>query len=125
MQMITILKQNTSLQSIKYLYPIKCIHKTWTNKQKSLGGPHVYTKHLRGPIKQTVKNNSWLILWYSLNCSIQIHIKYLFDGKDFQFNKYVLSIFSELFFNFRGRKVCPLWTLKRDLWLVHQWALGH
>jgi hypothetical protein len=47
---------------------------------------------------QTVKNNSWLILWYGLSCSIQIHIKYLFDGKDFQFDKYVLSIFSELFF---------------------------
>jgi hypothetical protein len=28
MQMITILKQNTSLHNIKYLYPIKCIHKT-------------------------------------------------------------------------------------------------
>ncbi len=27
-------------------------------KKQSLGGPHVYLKHLRGPIKQTLKNNS-------------------------------------------------------------------
>jgi hypothetical protein len=83
-----------------------------------LGGPHVYPKHLRGPIKQTLKNNSWLILWYGLSSSIQIHIIYLFD-------KYVLSVFSDLFFNCPRRKVCPPWTLKQDLWLLRRWVLGH
>jgi len=58
------------------------------DQKKSLGGPHVYPKHLRGPIKQTSKNNSWLILWYGLRFSIQIHIIYLFDGKGFQFDEY-------------------------------------
>jgi hypothetical protein len=28
MQMMMILEQNTSLHNIKYLYPVKCIHKT-------------------------------------------------------------------------------------------------
>jgi hypothetical protein len=36
---------------------------------------------------------------------MQIHIKHLFDGKDFQFDEYILSIFFELFFNFPRRKV--------------------
>jgi hypothetical protein len=47
MQMITILKQNTSLQSIKYLYPIKSIHKTWTYK-KNPWVVHMYIPNIWG-----------------------------------------------------------------------------
>jgi len=48
MQMITILKQNTSLESIKYLYPIKSIHKTWTDKKKNPWVIHMYIPNIWG-----------------------------------------------------------------------------
>jgi hypothetical protein len=47
MQMITILKQNASLHNIKYLYPIKCIHKTLIDK-KNPWVVHMYIPSIWG-----------------------------------------------------------------------------
>jgi hypothetical protein len=49
-----LMKQNISLDNIKYSYPIKCIQKQKTDKKKSLGSSYVFSKHLIAPIKWTV-----------------------------------------------------------------------
>jgi hypothetical protein len=44
MQMMMIFKRNTSLHNIKYLYPVKCIRKTKTDKKNPQGVPMYFSK---------------------------------------------------------------------------------
>jgi len=52
-----------------------------------------------------IKINSWFILWCGLSHSIQIQVKYLFDGRDSRFDKFILPIISELLFYYPDKKV--------------------
>jgi hypothetical protein len=61
MQMITILKQNTSLHDIKYLYPLKCIPKKISEKtNKNLWEVHVYFSNIWG----VQQNGMWALHVY-------------------------------------------------------------
>jgi hypothetical protein len=75
----------------------------------------------------TIKINSWFILWYGLSHSIQIHVKYLFDGRDSRFDKFILPIISELLFYYPDKKVCrfTMKVIQKNNWSYERRLFGN